>query len=184
MKYISNRNSQKGFTLIEILVVIAILAVLAAVVFAALNPVGRFQDSRNTTRRQSMQEVLTALKLFSVDHSGFQPCINGATGTPGNCGTGYSIVPLDAGNFTSGVPNCKPALPAATASCTSLSTLSTALTSTGTNGMYLSKIPTDPSDGSPYYVALTNDGMHYVVISVKMEAGTSGSSNVIYIQEF
>lgn len=37
----------KGFTLIEILVVIAIIAILATVVFVALDPVTRFADARN-----------------------------------------------------------------------------------------------------------------------------------------
>lgn len=184
MENITTIKKEKGFTLIEILVVIAILAILAAVVFAALNPVARFQDSRNTTRRQAMQEILTALKLYAVDHGGNPPCLNGATGTPGNCGTGYNIATLDTGDFTSGIPNCKPALPAATATCTSLTSVSTALTSTGTNGMYLSSIPMDPSTSGTYYVALTNNAQHYVVITVNMEAGTSGSSAVVYIQEF
>jgi prepilin-type N-terminal cleavage/methylation domain-containing protein len=37
-------EKQKGLTLIEILVVIALIAILATVVFVALDPVKRFAD--------------------------------------------------------------------------------------------------------------------------------------------
>ena len=46
----SNSSNLKGFTLIELLVVIAIIATLAVLVYVALDPVRRFQESRNSRR--------------------------------------------------------------------------------------------------------------------------------------
>ena len=41
-----------GFTLVELLIVIAIIAIIAAVIFVALDPLTRFQDSRDSARWQ------------------------------------------------------------------------------------------------------------------------------------
>src|SRR3990172_4644093 len=41
---------KRGFTLIEILLVVAILSILLVVVFAALNPATRLADTRNARR--------------------------------------------------------------------------------------------------------------------------------------
>jgi prepilin-type N-terminal cleavage/methylation domain-containing protein len=61
---------RRGFTLIELLIVIAIIAILAAVVFAALNPVQRFQDARDSVRDSDTSEVLSSVKLDQVDNGG------------------------------------------------------------------------------------------------------------------
>jgi len=64
------RTARKGFTLIELLIVIAIIAILAGVIFVALNPLKRFQDSRDSVRRQQAQELLHAIKVDQVDNGG------------------------------------------------------------------------------------------------------------------
>ncbi|MCA9382524.1 prepilin-type N-terminal cleavage/methylation domain-containing protein [Candidatus Dojkabacteria bacterium] len=58
------RSNQSGFTLVEILVVIALLALLAGAVFFALNPTQLFRDARNTTRRQDVDAVHSALRQY------------------------------------------------------------------------------------------------------------------------
>ncbi|MDA0207837.1 MAG: type II secretion system protein [bacterium] len=63
-------SSQKGFTLVELLIVISILAVLAAVVFAALDPGTRFQDARDARRFSDIAELLHAIKIDQVDNGG------------------------------------------------------------------------------------------------------------------
>ena len=63
-------KKQKGFTLIELLIVIAIMAILTTVVFVALNPLGRFQDARNSRRWTDVNSILSAVKLHQVDHGG------------------------------------------------------------------------------------------------------------------
>ncbi len=65
----------RGFTLIELLIVISIIAVLAGTVFVALNPLARFQDSRNARRWSDVSMMLSAIKLYQVDHGGVYPDI-------------------------------------------------------------------------------------------------------------
>ncbi|HBU07344.1 MAG TPA: hypothetical protein DEB09_04655 [Candidatus Magasanikbacteria bacterium] len=63
--------NKKGFTLIELLIVIAIMAIIASVIFVALNPLQRFQDSRDSVRWQQASQILNAIKLQQVDNGGY-----------------------------------------------------------------------------------------------------------------
>ncbi|MBD3311541.1 MAG: prepilin-type N-terminal cleavage/methylation domain-containing protein [Candidatus Magasanikbacteria bacterium] len=60
-----------GFTLVELLIVIAIIAIIAAVIFVALDPLTRFKDARDSTRWQEVAEVINAIKIDQVDNGGF-----------------------------------------------------------------------------------------------------------------
>lgn len=60
----------RGFTLIELLIVIAIIAILAAVTFVALNPLKRFQDSRDSVRWTDTSNILDAIKVDQIDNGG------------------------------------------------------------------------------------------------------------------
>jgi prepilin-type N-terminal cleavage/methylation domain-containing protein len=60
----------KAFTLVELLIVIGVLAILASIVFVALNPLGRFQNARNSRRWSDVTAVLSAIKLHQVDNGG------------------------------------------------------------------------------------------------------------------
>ncbi|MFZ2978624.1 MAG: type II secretion system protein, partial [Candidatus Magasanikiibacteriota bacterium] len=51
-------------------IVVAIMAIIASVVFVALNPLQRFQDSRDSVRWQQTSQILNAIKLYQVDHGG------------------------------------------------------------------------------------------------------------------
>lgn len=61
----------EGFTLIELLIVIAIIAILMAVIFVALNPLKRFQDSRDSARWMDVRAILDAIIIDQVDNKGF-----------------------------------------------------------------------------------------------------------------
>jgi len=66
----SRLRNRKGFTLIEIIVVVFILSLLAAIVAPRL--IGRTEDARVTEARVQIRNFETALKLFKLDN-GFYP---------------------------------------------------------------------------------------------------------------
>lgn len=63
-------KKQKGFTLIEILVVIGIIAVLALIVLIAINPARQFALARNTQRTSNVNAVLNGVGQRLVDNKG------------------------------------------------------------------------------------------------------------------
>jgi prepilin-type N-terminal cleavage/methylation domain-containing protein len=65
--------NSKGFTLIELLIVIAIIAIIAGAIFVALNPLQRFQDSRDARRWSDAASLLGAIKVNQVDLKGINP---------------------------------------------------------------------------------------------------------------
>ncbi len=107
-----------GFTLIEILIVIGLIAVLAAVVIVAINPGKQFADARNSQRSSNVNSVLNAVYQYAVDNNGQVPVAITTTATE-VCSTGA-------------------------ASCTGLIDLSVLTT----NGKYMLSLPKDPSTGT------------------------------------
>lgn len=73
-------NNQKGFTLIEILVVVGILAVLLAIVLVAINPRQQFSDANNTQRRSDTSAILNAIHQYATKNKGALP--PGITNSP------------------------------------------------------------------------------------------------------
>lgn len=62
-----------GFTLIELLIVITIIAILAAVVFEALDPARRLGDAANSVRWSEVTSILNATLKYQIDHDGAYP---------------------------------------------------------------------------------------------------------------
>jgi prepilin-type N-terminal cleavage/methylation domain-containing protein len=58
-----------GFTLIEILVVVALIAILAAITFIAINPNKNFADARNTARSSDVREILNAITQYTAEQN-------------------------------------------------------------------------------------------------------------------
>jgi general secretion pathway protein G len=58
---------QRGFTLIEIMVVVVIMGILAALVVPKL--MGRADDARITAAKQDISTLMSALKLYKLDNN-------------------------------------------------------------------------------------------------------------------
>ncbi len=63
-------KNQKGFTLIEILVVIGLIAILAAIVLIAINPARQFAQARNSQRDSNVSALLNAIGQRYADNKG------------------------------------------------------------------------------------------------------------------
>ncbi|HTK33645.1 MAG TPA: type II secretion system protein [Candidatus Paceibacterota bacterium] len=71
-------SKTKGFTLIEILVVIGIIAVLAAVVLVAVNPARQFKLARDSQRVSNVTAILSAIGQNIAEHKGIFTCSGSA----------------------------------------------------------------------------------------------------------
>ena len=85
----NHMREKRGFTLIEILIVVAIIAILAAIVFIALDPFKRFQDARASRRLADVSAIYSAIHINQVDHGGNYVY---PVGTLMNVGEKYMIV--------------------------------------------------------------------------------------------
>lgn len=106
---------KRGFTLLEILLVVAAIAILAGIVILAINPGKQLGDTRNSQRRSDVNTILNAVYQYSIDNNGTLPATITTTVTE-VCATGTG--------------------------CTGLVDLYTTLV--GTTEKYLTGVPKDP----------------------------------------
>lgn len=85
-------NKNKGFTLIEILVVIGIIAILAAVVLVAINPSKSFKQARDSQRTSNLNAIMNAVGQYVVDSKGSLP--PSITTTATDIGTAAGLIDL------------------------------------------------------------------------------------------
>lgn len=81
---------RQGFTLLEVLLVVAIISILAGIVILALNPTKQLGDTRNGQRRVDVNTILNAVYQYSIDNNGSIPANITTTVTP-ICQTGTAV---------------------------------------------------------------------------------------------
>jgi prepilin-type N-terminal cleavage/methylation domain-containing protein len=89
---------RRGLTLIEIVIVIALIAVLTGVYFLTANPAGQLASARNSRRTNDLQIIMLAIQQNIADQGNGQfGCSSGAVPTSTkNMGTAtgsYNIAP-------------------------------------------------------------------------------------------
>lgn len=133
------QQHRPGFTLLEILLVVAAIAILAGIVILAINPAKQLADTRNAQRRVDVNTILNAVYQYAIDHSGSIP--PAIPNSPWNCSSATSTNQI-----------CR----TGASSCSGLVDFSSTLTVTST---YLVGMPTDPTgvsaSGAGYYIVTT-----------------------------
>lgn len=62
-----------GFTIVELLVVMAVLSIIAAITLIALNPASQFARSRNIKRGASIESIANGIQQYTSDTRGILP---------------------------------------------------------------------------------------------------------------
>lgn len=92
------KKASKGFTLLEILLVVAAIAVLAGIVIVAINPSKQLADTRNAQRRSDVNSILNAVYQYSIDNGSIPSTITetptGVCTTTGAACTAASLIDL------------------------------------------------------------------------------------------
>lgn len=172
-------QTKKGFTLLELLIVIAILAVLASVTFVALNPAELLKKSRDSQRLADLASMKTAINYYIAntstpilgDDANGTGCLDNATKYT------YSAVAGVAYSGTSNKGNTSQQIGSSGWIPVRLDQL--------TGGSPISKWPIDPnpttSSATPgrYYAYLCNHGNTTFTLFANMESSTysSGGAN-------
>ncbi len=76
------RNA-RGFTIVELLIVIVVIAILAAVSIVAFN--GAQQRARDTIRIKDLKDVARAVELYKIDNGSYPLSANGSGSWAGTC---------------------------------------------------------------------------------------------------
>lgn len=84
MSMMSYKDKHRGFTIVELLIVIVVIAILASISIVAFN--GIQQRSRDSGRIQKIQQIAKAIELYRVDKGEYPP-IHDGVGQENSCGS-------------------------------------------------------------------------------------------------
>lgn len=107
-KNIKKSKIKSGFTLLEVLMVIGILAILAAVVLVAINPARQFKIARDSQRNANISTILNAIGQNLTDHGGVFTCEGVIKNIPTSksliANSGFDIAPCLVPDYISVLP--------------------------------------------------------------------------------
>ena len=66
-----HKSTNKGFTLLEILLIIALIGILSTIVLLAINPNRQLAQVRNAERRSEVNTLYKALEQYLIDKQGY-----------------------------------------------------------------------------------------------------------------
>lgn len=197
---VSSRNSQsvyRGFTLIELIITVAILAILISIVVVALNPAEQLQRARDARRIADLDALKTSFNLYLAQATG---TINlSGDSTPNNrCVGGAGTDTVFANSIGATDLQGLVAIATSTGQTVAASapvTLSTswlpALLGSTPGGSPLSNLPLDPTNSATRYYSYTcsttnnayelNARLESSYYSMEVDLdGTDGGNNAIY----
>jgi len=163
-------TQRKGFTLLEILLVIAAIGILAAIVLIAINPNRQLAQARNTQRRSDVSAISSAVYQKIIDDA--------ANGT-----TAMNDALVDSTVYALGTAGAA-TTPTDTVCLTNTGGSTTAmidLTSqlVGASGTYIGAIPVDPSGGTSVctlYTITQSTSQRITVSAPKTETSATGAT--------
>ena len=148
----------RGFTILELMLVVAMIAILSAAVITAINPVAQLANTRNAQRKVDINTILSAVYQYTVDNNGALP----ATIASSTCASGDEIC-------ATGAPNC--------AGLVDLSVLTD-------SQKYLVSVPIDPSgatttNGTGYRISKNSFGR--ITVCAAGAESISGTPQIITV---
>ena len=153
-------SRRKAFTLVELIIVIAIVAILAGAIFVAIDPARRLHETRNARRSADIATLLDGIKKYQADNSGthYSTLIGIAVNQ-------WYVIGTAAGSCTR--------------TCTTYTAQSSCVNLSGIGSNYLAIIPKDPKDGTDAqtgYVLKKDSNGAISILSCDVEGEGPGGS--------